>query len=157
MNAWDVLERAKASGVRVFLRFDGAVQAKPTPSADLLADMRAQKAGIALLLGAEARSPDLPTCLVCGGQRFWRDTTGAVGEWTCARAPIPQVVRDVDILSACQGEPTIVMCCTPSEAVDPESFAGLLATIGAYVALGRIMTRPCQNRPRGDAHEHQAV
>ena len=64
MSARDVLERANASGVRVFLRRDGAVQAMPTPPAALLADMRAQKAGIALLLGAEARSPDLPACLV---------------------------------------------------------------------------------------------
>jgi hypothetical protein len=150
VSARDVLERAKASGVRVFLRRDGAVQAMPTPPADLLADMRAQKAGIALLLGAEARSPDLPACLVCGGQRFWRDTTGgAVGEWTCARAPIPQAVRDVDILSACRGEPTIVMCCTPGEAADPESFARIIATIGAYVALGQTRARPCQHRRRG--------
>jgi hypothetical protein len=64
-------------------------------------------------------------------------------------APIPQAVRDVDILSACRGEPTIVMCCTPGEAADPESFARIVATIGAYVALGRTRARPCQHRRRG--------
>jgi hypothetical protein len=87
--------------------------------------------------------PTLPSCPGCRGQRFWRDTTnGRIGEWTCAKVRPDASVGDVDILGLHKGDARVVCCCTPQEATDRETFAQLLKTLGAPIALAVERIRP---------------
>jgi hypothetical protein len=150
MSAVAALARAKRAEICLSLRPDGNIRAEPAPPPDLLAEIRANKAGIIALLVTAAGARALPTCPGCDGQRFWRDTTGGnIGDWTCARAKVPPAVRQVDILGPCRGEPTSLVCVVPAEAVDREMFARLIATHGGYVALGRTTPLPCRQTPSG--------
>jgi hypothetical protein len=132
----DALRRAEAAGILVFLRDDGAVQAKPTPAPDLLADLRTHKVGIAALLATATRSPELPTCPGCWRQWFWRDTTDSIiGDWTCCRLAIPPTATSVDILGPAWGKAAAVMGVFPDEAADAEAFAGLLVEWGIKIVV----------------------
>ena len=149
MSAVQSLVQAKAAGIQLSLRPTGEVQATPTPKPDLLADLRTHKAAIAALLATSTRSPDLPACPRCGGQRFWRSvSSGIVGDWTCVHVPIPASSNSIDILGPVRGEPSVVHCCTRDEIVDAETFAEALFRWGKDIALARVRPIQCHGGDR---------
>jgi hypothetical protein len=150
VTARDALQRAQAAGILVFLRPDGAVQARPTPAQDLLQSLRAHRTGIAALLATATCSPDLPACPSCDGQHFWRGLDmrhGAVGDWTCIRVPIPPGVMRVDILGPVRGKAMIVVSAFREEASDADTFSRLLVEWGAEIIVA--MPDPENPRSRG--------
>lgn len=140
-----MLARARAAKVRIFLRPNGSLRVEPPPPDELLADLRANKSGIATLLATSIRSPDLPECPSCRGQRFWRSTLGEVGDWTCVQVPIPPWAMRVDILGPVHSKAMTVVIAFRDEASDADTFARLLVAWGTESSL-RCRTQRIRNR-----------
>ena len=124
-----------------------AVQARPTPAPDLLQSLRAHRAGIAALLATSIRSPDLPECPRCHGQRFWRSALGEVGDWTCVQVPIPPWAVRVDILGPVHSKAMTVVIAFRDEASHADTFARLLVEWGTEIIVA--MPDPANPKSRG--------